>query len=147
MLAALAVAGWVFIGFDACVSVSEETRRASHHEPRAIWLALLSVGTLVMLNAVATALAHPDPAAVVAGGDPDPVGTAVAASFGDWSAKPFAAVILMAFLACGTAAQALTARTIYSIARDDVLPRSAFLRRVDRRRVPFNAVAVTAVAG
>ena len=67
MLAALAVAGWVFIGFDACVGASEETKGAARHVPRAIWIALLSVGALVILNAVAVTLAHPDPAAVVAG--------------------------------------------------------------------------------
>ena len=60
MLAALAVAGWVFIGFDCCVGASEETRRAARHVPLAIWLALLSVGVLVILNAFAVTLAHPD---------------------------------------------------------------------------------------
>jgi amino acid transporter len=145
LLAALAVGGWVFIGFDACVGASEETKNAAHHVPRAIWLALLGVGALVILNAVAATLAHPDPAAVVAGRDVDPVGTAVATSFGSWSAKPFAAIVLVAFLACGTAAQALTARVIFSIARDDVLPASRFLRRVDRRRSPIGAILVTAV--
>lgn len=146
MLAALAVAGWVFIGFDACVSASEETRGAARHVPRAIWLALLSVAALVILNAFAVTLAHPDPAGVVAGRDADPVTTSVVTSFGSWSAKPFAAVVLAAFLACGTAAQALTARTIYSVARDDVLPASRFLRRVDGRQVPIGAIATTSVA-
>lgn len=145
MLAALAVGGWVFIGFDACVAAAEETKEASRHVPRAIWLALLSVGVLVILNAVAVTLAHPDPAAVVAGRDSDPVATAVVSSFGSWSAKPFDAVVLTAFLACGIAAQALTARTIYSVARDDALPASRFLRRVDRRRAPIGAIVVTAV--
>jgi amino acid transporter len=145
MLAALAVGGWVFIGFDACVSAAEETRNAARHVPRAIWIALLSVGTLVILNAVAATLAHPDPAAVVAGEDLDPVTTAVVTSFGSWSSKPFAAVVLIAFLACGMAAQALTARTMYSVARDGALPGSGFLRRVDRRRVPIGAIVVTAV--
>jgi amino acid transporter len=32
-LAALAVGGWVFIGFDACVGSSEETRGASRQVP------------------------------------------------------------------------------------------------------------------
>ncbi len=145
LLAALAVGGWVFIGFDACVAASEETKNASRHVPRAIWIALLSVGGLVILNAVAVTLAHPDPAAVVAGTDIDPVTTSVVTSFGSWSDKPFAAVVLAAFIACGIAAQALTARTIYSIARDDVLPASAFLRRVDRRKAPIGAIAVTTV--
>jgi amino acid transporter len=144
MLAALAVGGWVFIGFDACVGASEETRGAARHVPRAIWIALLSVACLVILNALATTLAHPDPGAVVAGRDVDPVGTAVETSFGSWSAKPFAALVLSAFLACGMAAQALTARGIYSIARDDVLPASRFLRRVDRHGSPIGAIVVTA---
>jgi len=144
-LAALAVGGWVFIGFDACVGAAEETRDAARHVPRAIWIALLSVGTLVILNAVAATLAHPAPASVVAGEDVDPVTTAVVTSFGSWSTKPFAAVVLIAFLACGMAAQALTARTMFSIARDGALPASGFLRRVDRRRAPIGAIVVTAV--
>ena len=145
LLAALAVGGWVFIGFDACAGASEETRNASRQVPKAIWIALLSVGALVILNAFAVTLAHPDPAGVVAGKDIDPVTTAVVTSFGSWSDKPFAAVVLTAFIACGIAAQALTARAIYSIARDDVLPASALLRRVDRRKAPIGAIVATAV--
>jgi amino acid transporter len=145
LLAALAVGGWVFIGFDACIAASEETRDAGHHVPRAIWTILLGVGVLVFVNGVAVSLAHPDPAAVVAGGDADPVGTAVVTSFGSWSSKPFAAVVLVAFVACGIAAQALTARTMFSVARDGVLPASRLLRSVDRRRTPIGATAVTAV--
>ncbi|MEA2176755.1 MAG: hypothetical protein QOG77_52, partial [Solirubrobacteraceae bacterium] len=34
MLAALAVGGWVFIGFDSCVGASEETTGAARHVPR-----------------------------------------------------------------------------------------------------------------
>jgi amino acid transporter len=145
LLAALAVGGWVFIGFDVGVGASEETKNAARHVPRAIWIALLSVGCLVILNAVATALAHPDPARVVAGEDFDPVTTAVVSSFGSWSDKPFAAIVLTAFLACGMAAQALTARTIFSLARDGVLPASGFLCRVDRRKAPIGAIVVTTV--
>jgi amino acid transporter len=145
MLAALAVGGWVFIGFDACVGAAEETRNAARHVPAAIWIALLTVGTLVILNAVAVTLVHPDPAGVVSGEDVDPVTTAVVSSFGSWSSKPFAAVVLIAFLACGMSAQALTARTMYSVARDGALPGSRFLRRVDRRRAPIGAIATTAV--
>jgi amino acid transporter len=147
MLAALAVAGWVFIGFDACASAAEETRDAARHVPRAIWIALLSVGLLVMLNAVAVTLAHPDPALVVAGSDADPVFTAVLFSLQPASPKPFAAVVLVAFLACGMAAQAVTARTIYSIARDGMLPASRALSTVNARGAPTGAIAATTVVG
>jgi amino acid transporter len=147
MLAALAVGGWVFIGFDACVAAAEETHDAARHVPWAIWITLLSVGVLVILNAVAVGLAHPDPAAVVSGTDLDPVTTAVVSSFGSWSTKPFAALVLIAFLACGMSAQALTARTMYSVARDGALPGSRFLSTVGRRRTPIGAtLATTAIA-
>jgi amino acid transporter len=144
-LAAMAVGGWVFIGFDACVASAEETRDAARHVPRAVWVALLSVGALVILNAFAVTLAHPDPAAVVAGEDLDPVTTAVVTSFGSWSTKPFAAVVLVGFLACGMAAQGITARSIYSVARDGVLPGSGFLRQVDARQTPRGAMIATTV--
>jgi amino acid transporter len=71
--------------------------------------------------------------------------TAVVTSFGDWSAKPFAAIVLIAFLACGMASQALTARTIYSVARDGALPGWRLLRTVDRRRAPMAAIVATGV--
>jgi amino acid transporter len=147
LLAALAVGGWVFIGFDACIGSSEETRGAARQVPRAVWSVVLSVAAIVMLNAVATVLAHPDPAAVVRGEDADPVATAVVTAFGSWSSRPFAAVVLVAFVSCGIAAQGLTARTMYSIARDGVLPGAGFLRRVDARRTPVGGVVVTAVLG
>jgi amino acid transporter len=145
LLAALAVGGWVFLGFDACGLTSEETVDAARQVPRAVWLALLSVAAIVVLNAFAVTLSHPRPADVVAGNDLDPVSTAVVTSFGSWSGRPFAAVTLIAFLACGVAAQGITARAIFSVARDGVLPGSAFLRSVDRRRVPFGATVVTTV--
>jgi amino acid transporter len=94
---------------------------------------------------VAATLAHPDPPAVVAGKDADPVTTAVASGFGSWSEKPFAAIVLIAFLACGMSAQALTARSVFSLARDGALPGSHALRRVDARRVPIGAVVLTTV--
>ncbi len=148
LLAALAVGGWVFIGFDACVGAAEETREAAKHVPRAIWIALLGVGALVIMNALAATLAHPDLRSVVAGEDLDPVTTSVVSSFGSWSSKPFAAIVLAAFLACGMSAQALTARTMFSIARDGALPGSRVLRSVDRRGTPLGAIAATAtIAG
>jgi amino acid transporter len=45
-LAVVAVGGWAFIGFDACVSTAEETKDAARQVPRAMWWALLSVGAV-----------------------------------------------------------------------------------------------------
>jgi amino acid transporter len=145
LLAATAVGGWVFIGFDACAAVSEETRRPHRNVPRGMWSAVLSVALLVMLNAVAVSLAHPAPERVVSGADTDPVSTAVVTAFGSWSAKPFGLVVLIAFFSCGLCAQGLTARTLFSIARDDVLPGSRWLRVVNSRQSPVGAVVVVTI--
>jgi amino acid transporter len=144
-VAALAVGGWVFIGFDACGLSAEETKDATKQVPRAVWVAMLSVGAIVIFNAVAITLAHPNLDEVVAGNDADPVTTAVVTALGSWSTRPFAAVTLIAFLACGIAAQGMTARAAYSVARDDVLPASALLRKVGARQAPVGAIIVTTV--
>ncbi len=146
-IAALAVGGWVFIGFDACGLSAEETKGAARQVPRAIWIAMLSVGAIVILDAVAITLAHPQLGDVVSGNDADPVTNTVVSALGPESAKPFAAVTLVAFIACGVAAQGMTARAVYSVARDDVLPGSALLRKVGRRQAPVGAIVVTTVLG
>ncbi|WP_236243500.1 APC family permease [Streptomyces sp. CC228A] len=142
-LAAVAVAGWAFIGFDACVSASEETKDAGRQVPRAMRWALVSVGAVVILNALAVALAHPEPAAVVAGEDLDPVTTAVVHSFGSWSDKPFVAVVLVGFLACAMASQGGAARGLYSLARDGVFPFSRHVKRVNRRKAPIGGLVAS----
>ncbi|MFJ3792342.1 APC family permease [Kitasatospora sp. NPDC090091] len=146
-LAVVAVGGWAFIGFDACVSTAEETKDAGRQVPRAMWWALLSVGAVVVLNAVSVELAHPDPAAVVRGEDLDPVTTAVTAGFGDWAAKPFVVVVLISFTACLMASQGGAARGLYSLARDGVFPFAARVRKVNRHRAPIGGlVAATLVS-
>ncbi|MCB5179028.1 APC family permease [Streptomyces antimicrobicus] len=147
-LAAVAVAGWAFIGFDACVSTAEETKDAGRQVPRAMWWALLSVGAVVILNAMAVALAHPRPADVVAGQDLDPVTTAVVHAFGGWSDKPFVVVVLIGFLACAVASQGGSARGLFSLSRDGAFPFSRHVRKVNRRQAPLGGlVASTLVSG
>ena len=146
LLAALAVGGWVFIGFDACVGASEETRDAARHVPRAIWIALLSVG---------------------GAGDPQRGGRDARASRAGrrggrrgrrsrspprWSprsarGRPSRSPPWSSWRSSPAASPRRRSppAPIYSIARDDVLPASAFLRRVDRRKAPIGAIAVTAV--
>ncbi|MFE6747533.1 APC family permease [Kitasatospora purpeofusca] len=145
VLAAVAVAGWAFIGFDACVSTAEETKDAERQVPRAMWWSLLAVGLVVILNAVAVALAHPAPAEVVARQDLDPVTTAVTHAFGDWADKPFVLVVLISFTACLMASQGGAARGLYSLARDDVFPFSRHVRKVNRHRAPIGGLVAASL--
>nr|MCH9638576.1 APC family permease [Betaproteobacteria bacterium] len=49
-MTALAIAGWAFIGFDACSTTAEETHQPRRMVPRAIFLALSAVGAVVLFN-------------------------------------------------------------------------------------------------
>ncbi|PVZ09022.1 APC family permease [Actinomycetospora cinnamomea] len=145
-IAALAIGGWVILGFDACGSVAEETREPRRQVPRAIVVSLITVGAVDILAAVALVLAHPDIGAVVSGQSADPVSEAVVAGLGEWAAKPFLVVVVVAFIACGIAVQATGVRVVYSFARDGMLPLSRVWRRVStRNQAPVYAVALVAI--
>ena len=49
-LAALAIAGWAVIGFDACSTIAEETHEPKRMVPRAIFFPLCMVGSVVLFN-------------------------------------------------------------------------------------------------
>lgn len=145
-IAALAVAGWVILGFDACGSVAEETREPRRDVPRAIVVSLITVGVVDMLGALALVLASPDLRAVVSGAIADPVSYSVESGFGGWIATPFLIVVVVAFLACGIAVQATAVRVLYSFSRDGMLPLSRVWSHVSpRNHAPVYATALTAV--
>ena len=145
-IAALAIGGWVVLGFDACGSVAEETREPRRHVPRAIIVSLVTVGLVDILAAVALMLATPDIGALIAGQDADPVSSAVVAGLGGWAAKPFLVVVVIAFVACGIAVQGSAVRVVYSFARDGMLPLSRIWRRVSvRTQSPVFAVLLVGV--
>ncbi len=147
MLAALAVGGWVFIGFDACVGASEETRGAARHVPRAIWLALLSVGGARHPQRLRRHARAPRTRPTWSPGATSIRSTtAVVTSFGSWSAKPFAAVVLAAFLACGNGG-AGPHRPDDLLGRPRRRPAGVALPARGRptRRSPIGAIATTTV--
>ena len=144
-IAALAVAGWVLLGFDACGALAEETRDAARKVPRAILLSIVSVGIVDIIAALGLMLATPDLGAVISGKVPDPVSNAVTAAFGGWAHKPFLAIVVTSFIACGIAVQGATVRVVYSYSRDGMLPLSRVWAAVsDRSGSPVYAVLLVA---
>lgn len=147
-LAALAVGGWAFIGFDSCAQVSEETVNARRDVPRAILRSIIVVGSVVLLTAFSVTLSLPDLDGAVAGNVLDPVTTSVTTAFGAWAEKPFVAIVLISFVACVIAIQTYLGRAAFSMGRDNMLPGSSVLRVINSRKAPMGAiVAVTVLAG
>ena len=145
-LAALAISGWAFIGFDACSTIAEETHNPKRMVPRAIFLSLCMVGGVVLFNSAALTLSFNRDALVNASATSDPVTPVITSSFGAWAEAPFLAIVMIAFLACGASMVQYTSRIVYSMAREGNMP--MFFSRVTVSKIPRNAVVcVVLLAG
>jgi amino acid transporter len=145
-LAALAIAGWAFIGFDACSTIAEETHEPKRMVPRAIFFSLCLVGSVVLFNSAALTLSFNRDLLVNTSASSDPITPVIAGSFGAWAEKPFLAIVMIAFLACGASVVQYTSRIVYSMAREGNMP--VVLSRVTTSKAPRNAViCVVMLAG
>jgi amino acid transporter len=140
-LAALAIAGWAFIGFDACSTIAEETHEPKRMVPRAIFFSLCVVGSVVLFNSAALTLAFDRDTLLTASATSDPITPVITSSFGDWAEKPFLGIVMVAFLACGASVVKYTSRIVYSMAREGHMP--AVLSRLAADKTPRNAVLCT----
>ena len=145
-IAAIAVVGWSFLGFESAGSIAEEVRRPERNVPWAIVLGLLSVGAVVLYSGLALALAVPNIGAVLAGNVADPIGTTLSTHLGSGAARGFEILFLFGFLASFTAVQSAVSRCIWASARDRVLPGHQILVKLTRReRLPYASILATAV--
>ncbi len=142
-LAALAIAGWAFIGFDSCSTTAEETHQPKRMVPRAIFLALSAVGAVVLFNSASLILAFDHEALTNASKTADPVTPLIADRFGQWIEKPFSGIVMIAFLACGASVVKYTSRIVFSMAREGNMP--MMLSHVTANRTPRNAILCTVI--
>ena len=142
-LAAALASVWIFYGFEACGDIAEEVHQPSQKVPRAMMLTLAVGVSVSFFVTLALILAVPDIGAVMSGADPDPIGSILAATFGDTGSKVALALVLFAFVSCTIAIQGAAIRLVYSFARDGMVVGSGVLSRVDPRwHMPPGAVAV-----
>ena len=140
-LAAIAIAGWAFIGFDACSTIAEETHEPKRMVPRAIFFSLCMVGSVVIFNSAALTLSFDRDTLVNTSATSDPITPVIASSFGAWAEKPFLAIVMIAFLACGASVVQYASRIVYSMAREGNMP--VALSQVTASKTPRNAVICT----
>jgi amino acid transporter len=114
--------------------------------PRAIFFSLCMVGSVVLFNSAALTLSFNHDALMNASASSDPITPVIASSFGAWAEKPFLAIVMVAFLACGASVVQYTSRIVYSMAREGHMPIA--LSRVTASKTPCNAViCVVLLAG
>ncbi|WP_020100326.1 amino acid permease [Mycobacterium sp. 360MFTsu5.1] len=146
MLLAIAYVGWSFLGFEAAGSVAEEVDEPERNVPKAIILALLLVGLVVMFSAAALILSIPNLPAVVSAQSGDVVADTLTAHLGAGVTKPLLAMFVIGFVSSFLAVQAAVSRCIWGAARDHSLPGSKVLGGLaGPERLPVNAIGLTAV--
>jgi amino acid transporter len=145
-IAAIAVVGWSFLGFESAGSIAEEVQQPARNVPKAIVASLVCVGLVVLYSGLALDLAVPDIGAVLAGKVPDPIAATLQSHLGTGTARGFEILFLFGFMASFMAVQSAVSRCIWASARDRVLPAHRFLVKLTRKeRLPYNSILVTAV--
>jgi amino acid transporter len=143
---AVSIAVLSFLGFDGISMLAEENRDSARSIGRAMVAALLLAGTLFIVQTWVASLLVPDPAGLIANGDPEGSAfyDAARVAGGGWLAGLTALSTAIAWgFANSLVAQAATSRLLYAMARDRQLP--AFLKKVHPRHgVPVNATLLTA---
>ncbi|MEV6925558.1 APC family permease [Dactylosporangium sp. NPDC051485] len=144
---AVSVAVLSFLGFDGISMLAEENRGGAGQIGKAMLAALGLAGLLFIAQTWVAALLVPDPAGLLANGDPDGVAFYDAAKVagGSWLATLTAVATAIAWgVANSMVAQVATSRLLFAMARDRQLPK--FLRKVSiKHGVPANAILLTAV--
>ncbi|WP_031464270.1 APC family permease [Sciscionella sediminilitoris] len=131
-----------FLGFDAVSTLAEEARRPKRDVPRAIVLTVLVGGLFFIAVAWAGSIVFPDWHAIT---NLEAAGFSLMGRVGGAAlVSAFLVINVVGSVLCGTAAQVSTARVLYAMGRDGILPRPlAYLH--PRFRTPVVAACTVAV--
>ncbi len=146
-LAASLMATFVLYGFDTAGSLAEETDDPRRRAPRAILLALASVGITGSLLVFTALLATPDLNDPELGRGSGGLPYLIKGVLGPAVGAPFLVVMAFAIIVCTLTVHAAAVRLMFAMARDNLLPFSKALARVDHgSRTPTLPAIVIGVA-
>jgi amino acid transporter len=133
-------------GYDASAHTAEETQGAAISAAQGVWRSVFFsalIGWFVLLAFLfaATEVKEINQSAGF-------VGAIFTSALDSWAAKFVLVIATIGQLFCGAAGLTSASRTWYAFSRDRAIPGWPIFRRVNRDRVPFNAViAVSAFSG
>jgi amino acid transporter len=135
---------YTLVGFELAADLSEEAVDARRSVPRGVIMAVVGSGVLGMLALICFTLAIPSLPAVEK--SPLPLITIAGYWLTPWLVKVFVAFVIFSMFAILVVGAGAQARLVYSMARDNMLPASGWLRKVNTRtQTPIVALLVFAV--
>ena len=125
-------------GYDASAHTAEETKGAAISAAQGVWRSVFFSALIGWFVLLAFLFAANDVEAVnEAAGF---VGSIFTSALDTWAAKLVLIIATIGQLFCGAAGLTSASRTWYAFSRDRGMPGWALFRRVNRDKVPFNAV-------
>ena len=145
-LLTVAFAGYSFVGFEAAGAIAQEVREARRVLPYAMILSLAACGVLVIFACLGIVLAIPNVPNVMNGNIADPIASTLELHLGTGIGRAILIILAIGFTASMIAVQTAVTRSIWSAARDKVLPGSALLGRLSgSEHLPRYAIALTTI--
>lgn len=133
---------YTITGYDASAHLSEETKSAANAAAKGIWRSIFysAIGGWILLLSFLFAVQDSDEVSAAGG--------AVAAIFNQALSSPWAGLVLLISTAgqlfCTTACQTSASRMLFAFSRDRAVPGHQLWSALSTRRVPANAVMITA---
>ncbi|WP_213878896.1 amino acid permease [Pseudomonas sp. dw_358] len=144
LVPAMLIGLWTLYGFDTAASMAEETKNPRREGPRAIIYAVVASAILGAIIIMATEMAVKDLADpnIATGG----LSYMVTSTFGSFFGTLILLGAVIALFACVTTAQSYGARMIFAMARDNRLPFSRQLSKVNGAKEPIVAIILVCVS-
>ena len=130
-------------GYDASAHTAEETRGAAKAAAQGVWRSVFWSAVIGWLVLLAFLFAATDTKSVDDGAGF--VGAIFTSALDSWAAKLVFIIATVGQFFCGAAGLTSASRTWYAFSRDRAIPGWSIFRRVNRDRVPFNAVIAVSV--
>jgi amino acid transporter len=130
-------------GYDASAHTAEETQGAAKAAAQGVWRSIFFSALIGWFVLLAFLFAATDVDAVNEGAGT--VFSIFESSMDTWAAKLVILIATVGQLFCGAAGLTSASRTWYAFSRDRAIPGWFIFRRVNRDRVPFNAVIAVSV--
>ncbi len=125
-------------GYDASAHTAEETKGAAITAAQGVWRSVFFSALIGWFVLLAFLFAANDVQAINDGAGF--VGAIFTSALDSWAAKLVLIITTIGQLFCGAAGLTSASRTWYAFSRDRGMPGWALFRKVNRDRVPFNAV-------
>src|SRR6266851_4726636 len=138
--------GDIIVGFELAADLGEEAVAARVTVPRAVIWSVASSAILGMVALIGFTIAIPDLAKITA--SPVPLVDIVAYWMGDVAKDVFVVIVVFSIFALDVVGLAATGRLIFSFARDNIIPFSSALKKVNpQTQTPIRALATASGLG